>query len=176
MITNITTATNSFFTFTVPNMATSLTYRAVLKNLANPQPGIITSIATITVLVDSDNDGLPDAWESTYDFATNNVADAALDADGDAMANWQEYVAGTDPRDPTSYLRVEAMTAAGGASLTFGSVSNKTYTIQYRDALGAGPWAKLADVPARTANATETVLDANATSGRYYRLVTPRQP
>src|SRR6185436_18709031 len=104
--------TINFYTFTVPNVATSLTYSVVVKNLANNQPGIISSTATITVLLDTDNDGLPDAWEAAYGFATNNLADAALDPDGDGMSNWQEYVAGTDPTNALSYLKIDSITAA----------------------------------------------------------------
>jgi hypothetical protein len=176
VFTNVATATNSFYTFPVPNVVTSLSYRVVIKNLANPQPGIISSNATITVLLDTDGDGIPDAWEAAHGFATNNLADAMLDPDGDGMANWQEYVAGTDPTDSLSYLKIDSWTAAGGTIISFGSISNKTYTVEYTEALGSGLWSKLADVPARNTNATEAILDSGYTSGRYYRLATPRHP
>ncbi len=176
VFTNITTATNSFYAFTVPNVATSLAYRVVVKNLANNQPGIISGNATITVLLDNDSDGLPDDWETTYGFATNNLADAALDSDGDSMTNWQEYLAGTDPTNPSSYLKIDSVMFNGGASITFGIVSNKTYTVQFTDALGGSGWSALADVAARTNNFTDTVFDASYKNNRAYRLVTPRQP
>jgi hypothetical protein len=45
---------------------------------------------------DSDNDGLPDAWELLYgtlsDFDGRNG-----DADNDGISNWIEYKLGTDP-------------------------------------------------------------------------------
>jgi hypothetical protein len=174
VITNVSAATNSFFTFTAPNMATSLTYRVVVKNLANNVPGVISGTATITVLLDSDGDGLPDAWETAYGFATNQLADAALDSDGDSMTNWQEYVAGTDPTDALSYLKIDSLTAAGGAAIRFGVVSTKTYRVQFTDALGSGLWSTLADLAARTNSAVETVFDPGFISNRAYRLVTPR--
>ena len=50
---------------------------------------------------DSDNDGMPDAWE-----IENNLDplrdDADDDPDGDNFSNLQEYLADTDPRDPNS--------------------------------------------------------------------------
>lgn len=52
--------------------------------------------------VDSDSDGMPDAWESTHGFQSNNPADAALDADDDGLSNLEEFLAGTDPHDPDS--------------------------------------------------------------------------
>ena len=176
MFTNITSATNSFYTFTAPNVATSLAYRVVIKNLANNLPGILSGAATVTVLVDTDGDGLPDDWETAHGFGINNTADAALDPDGDGMANWQEYVAGTDPTNSLSYLKIDSLTAASGAAITFGGISNKTYTVQFTDALGSGSWSTLADLAARTNNSTETVFDPGFTNSRAYRLVTPRQP
>ena len=86
-------------------------------------------------------------------------------------------IAGTDPADAQSYLKIDTLNAATtGATLTFGTVSNKTYSVQYTDALGSGSWSTLADLAARTNNATETVFDPAFTPTRAYRLVTPRQP
>jgi hypothetical protein len=176
VLTNVTAATNNFYSFSVPTVSTSLTYRVVVRNLANPQPGVASSVATITVLPDTDNDGIPDAWEVAYNLGTNDVADAALDVDGDGMTNWEEYVAGTDPWDALSYLRIDGTNGGGGTLLSFGSVANKTYTVEYTEALGSGVWSKLADVPARSINGIESMIDPRSTAGRYYRLVTPRQP
>ncbi|MEO5713383.1 MAG: DUF1800 family protein [Luteolibacter sp.] len=52
--------------------------------------------------VDSDNDGMPDAWETAHTFNPNNAADALLDADSDGLTNLKEYLIGTDPRDADS--------------------------------------------------------------------------
>jgi hypothetical protein len=56
------------------------------------------------------------------------------------------------------------------------AISNKTYTVQYRNALGDSPWNWLTDVVATATNRLETIIDTGAASGRYYRLVTPLQP
>ncbi len=49
---------------------------------------------------DFDNDGMPDLWEAENDFIPTNPADRNLDADSDGLSNYEEWLAGTDPRDP----------------------------------------------------------------------------
>jgi hypothetical protein len=52
---------------------------------------------------DSDNDGLPNAWESTHGLdplSSVGVNGAAGDPDLDGSTNAAEYVAGTDPQNP----------------------------------------------------------------------------
>jgi hypothetical protein len=56
---------------------------------------------------DDDNDGMPDAWELTYNLDPLNLFDAGQDEDGDGFANLTEYTAGTEPRDPESYPAVD---------------------------------------------------------------------
>ncbi|MFT6436722.1 MAG: hypothetical protein ACJAVI_004792 [Candidatus Azotimanducaceae bacterium] len=46
---------------------------------------------------DSDNDGLPDVFETQTGLDPNNSADGALDLDGDGKTNLAEYLEGTDP-------------------------------------------------------------------------------
>lgn len=166
----------SFFTLNNVQPGQAGSYRAVVTNAATTT-GVGSSVATLTVLADTDHDGLPDAWEAAYGFGTNNPADATLDADGDTMSNWAEYIAGTNPTNALSYLKVErVMPLPTLATIEFVAISNRTYTIEYTDALGSSPWLKLNDVTARATNRVETVVDSGASAtNRLYRLVTPVQ-
>ncbi|MCA1812298.1 MAG: hypothetical protein LC623_09865 [Halobacteriales archaeon] len=51
---------------------------------------------------DSDNDGMPDAWEVAHNFNMVDPTDAALDRDGDGLTNLGEYQHATNPDDMDS--------------------------------------------------------------------------
>lgn len=51
---------------------------------------------------DSDNDGMSDIWEIQYGLNPIDANDALLDLDNDNAANLNEFLAATDPNDPTS--------------------------------------------------------------------------
>jgi hypothetical protein len=119
-------------------------------------------------------DLIPDEWESRFGLNPDSPLDALLDEDEEGFTAGDEYNAGTDPTDPDSYLKVETISKESPVQVTFQAASNKTYSIQYSEALPAANWSKLADVVAAATNRTITVQDPASASGRYYRLVTPR--
>ncbi len=49
--------------------------------------------------VDSDEGGLPDAYEDEYDLNSGDPSDDAVDSDGDGLDNREEFRRGTNPRD-----------------------------------------------------------------------------
>ena len=55
------------------------------------------------VVIDGDNDGLPDEWEKKYGLNPADPADADADADGDDFTNAEEFAAKTDPTDPKDH-------------------------------------------------------------------------
>jgi hypothetical protein len=144
-------------------------YNCVASNgmgfaLGGSQVGV-SSNAVLTVLADSDHDGIPDILEPL---------NGAADNDGDGMSNAAEYFAGTGFNDANNYLKL-AIDRTSGAVLSFLAVSNRTYTLQYTDSLQPVNWQKLVDVLGRATNRVENLADPTPGARRIYRLVTPIQ-
>lgn len=79
--------------------------------------------------VDLDGDGMSDLWEAYY-----NARDLApdQDTDGDGASNLYESRTGTDPRDPSSALRVQGpLVDSANNELTYqySSIAGKTYQL-----------------------------------------------
>ena len=127
---------------------------------------------------DADGDGLSDGWELANGLDVSDptgVNGASGDPDHDDVTNLAEFIAGTDPRDAGSYLRIDSISAHPDVTLTFLAVSNKTYTLQYRTSLSSGSWTDFTHVEAAAGNRIALVRDTSGALNRFYRLVTPRR-
>jgi hypothetical protein len=184
-ITNlVVNGTNSFLTLT--NLQATPTtnqfhFAVAVTNLAGSSS--LSSNAVITVLADSDGDGMPDEWELANNLGPTNPADASLDSDGDGAANGLEYLAGTDPLEAQSCFKVQSITLTGSpqtALVRFLALAGKTYSVLRRDSADSGAWMPLADAPATSSNRVVEVRDstpvAPGPTGTFYRLATPRLP
>ncbi len=142
-----------------------------------PTPGLPNTLGG----GDIDGDGIPDAWMTRYfGHPTGKPEDqstANQDADGDGMTNLQEYLAGTNPLDPASDLRL-TMTTDASVELSFTAAADRSYTVEYSDSLAPDNWQRLADIPALSSPPTRQVQiqDTTPNGTRYYRVRTPRLP
>jgi Bacterial TSP3 repeat len=95
----------------------------------------------LTLGVDTDGDGIPDAWEQSQLYAGGVMPgdhgwDLSLinrdgDFDGDGVSNWQEYIAGTFAADPTDYLALSITEALPHhVRLRFFGIFNKVYSLE----------------------------------------------
>ena len=95
-----------------------------------------TARVDLTLGVDSDGDGLPDAWERMLMAAMGRngaLKDVRPDADddGDGISNLKEYLAGTYAFDPADGFVVTAKGVDGGRSvLEFLALRGRTYTVE----------------------------------------------
>jgi hypothetical protein len=79
------------------------------------------------------------AWAQQYGLATDGSADFA-DSDGDGLNNWQEWIAGTDPTNSASVLKMNSPSnTVSGVAITWQSVSGKTYFLERATDLAAQP-------------------------------------
>lgn len=101
------------------------------------QPGERTRL-DLTLGVDSDRDGIPDAWERDIIDGDPNDGYKTLadvrpgdDADNDGLTNLQEYLAGTYALDELDGVAIEVVNVAGGiAQLRFLAVTGRTYRLR----------------------------------------------
>ena len=82
------------------------------------------------------------AWLASFNLPTDGSADYA-DSDGDGMNNMQEYLAGTDPTNPNSVLKITAIQCVGAdVQVFFTSVNGKYYSLARCDSMG-GTWTSI---------------------------------
>lgn len=98
------------------------------------KPGEATRL-DLTLGVDSDGDGLPDAWKWAVIEAMGGgltLADIRPDddLDGDGLTNMQEYLAGTYAFDPEDGFSLDIQGVDNGRSLLeFTAIRGRSYTI-----------------------------------------------
>ena len=87
-------------------------------------------------------------WRNAFFGSFDNPAGAdTADPDGDAVPNWMEYQAGTNPTNAASRLRLLADTAPSSPaalSLHWLSAPGKRYVIESATNLATGPWTTIA--------------------------------
>ena len=151
--------------------------RCAVTNFVSGVGGVNSITVQLTVHADFDEDGVGDPWEAQYGFSTNNAADALLDFDGDGMIHRHEYIAGTDPTDALSVLKM-AIGATNALELNFTAQSNITYTVQWQTNLAVTAWNNLTNITAQPQLRT-IQLDTSTvpfSPQRYFRVVTPLAP
>ena len=120
-----------------------------------------------------DGNGLPIAWELTYFGETGLNANS--DPTGKGMTLEQDYLAGTDPDDPNSVLKITARSFSPGgtnAMLTWNSVPSRYYYIYKTPGLSSPAWTDSGlglIAPFGGSTTTASFSDTNAPI-RFYRI------
>ncbi|MBL9170576.1 MAG: lamin tail domain-containing protein [Verrucomicrobiales bacterium] len=151
-------------------------YSVIVTNLAGASTA--SAEAVLTVLPDTDADGLPNDWETAYGFAPGGPNESLEDTDQDGMNNRSEWLAGTHPRNASSVLRLRLEPLAnGGQQLRFTAASNHSYTLRMRGDLSSASWNTISNVVAGTADRDLAMVDTYPGAlTRYYQVVTPSLP
>ncbi|HPJ57254.1 MAG TPA: hypothetical protein PLK81_06355, partial [Kiritimatiellia bacterium] len=124
----------------------------------------------IEAALDTDSDGMPDDYESTY-FGGATSGDPDADDDDDGMSNLAEYVAGTHPGQGTSVLAFDPIvtnqTATANLIFRWPSVTGRVYAI-WRATNAMGPYTQHIGGIAAQLPANSVTNAAPAGLGTYF--------
>jgi hypothetical protein len=156
-------------------------------------PGLLSSdIAGLPRPLDGDGDGqaIPDMGAYEFDprtvvpsdwFAQHNL-DASdpyvlsVNPDDDGQTSFQEWLAGTDPRDPLSFFRIEAVDAGPPVKLSYQSLLDRVYSLYAASELAGGSGGSTLWVPVPSqlnlpgSGGVDSLTDTNASPHRFYRV------
>ena len=115
-----------------------------------------------------------ESW-AAENFGDPNAPQAqpGFDADGDGMSNEKEYMAGTDPNDPDSALRVLTLSFNEDhtrATMEWKSVTDKQYVIEFAADV-TGPWTELGTPVDGSESVTSTSFDLLTEDPNYFYRV-----
>jgi subtilisin family serine protease len=165
--------------FAAMNFPSETVTQRIQRVLANVDvvPGLQGKVRTggrlnLQRMVDTDGNGLPDWWELEY-FGHLTGTDPNADPDHDGMSNLAEWLAGTNPTNSASNLRLTLSSATNATAVVLGwsSVAGKTYWLERSTNLLMGFDSTVAtNITATAPTNTQTdtaILPGNA---RFYRV------
>ncbi len=126
-------------------------------------------------LPDSDSDGLPDQWE--LQFFGNLAQGPNDDFDHDGASNLDEFLAHTDPTNPSSILKLNiAGIVNGNINLAWQTALGLQYQVQYGDNIGKVAWQNIGDSVLGSGSGAAFQAPLAGAGARLYRLVASPSP
>jgi hypothetical protein len=114
-------------------------------------------------------DGLPDDWQRFYfGSKTSDWEGPNVDSDGDGATNWEEFLAGTNPRDPNDALKTRLINSPQGRRLSWSTVAGLVY--QAQSTTDFHHWPSMGS-PRFATGAEDSMLLPASQAGAYYRVV-----
>ncbi|MAD26396.1 MAG: hypothetical protein CMO44_19730, partial [Verrucomicrobiales bacterium] len=128
------------------------------------------------IIDDTDDDGLPNLWETLYGLNPNDFSDANLDNDNDGHNNLEEFIAGTNPNDKFSILFLDFISHDKKMLLSFEAQPNRTYILWNAIDVAGKNWVEVKQFES-TSEIRKIYYDIpskhlNSSKG-YYRLTIP---
>ena len=119
------------------------------------------------------NESLGDADIAIIALAGSSGGGGPTDSDNDGQSDEAEALAGTDANDPTSVFKVTTTTRSDtGVSVSWSSVSGKSYDVEYSPSLEVDAWSVIGsvdNVTEATASFEDTDAARTANPAGFYR-------
>ncbi|MCS7090830.1 MAG: fibronectin type III domain-containing protein [Verrucomicrobiota bacterium] len=154
---------------TISNLLHSTTYSfRVAYVLTNGQRSPLSAAASNTTYGPWVYGGIPSEWMAAY-FGPDLWAwpRPQEDSDGDGATNGEEFLAGTDPRNPNSVLRVNLRHTPMGWYLEWNTQPGLVYQVQ--SAGGLTGWTNLGEP--RFARGTAESVRVEGSHSAFYRVI-----
>jgi subtilisin family serine protease len=165
--------------FAAMNFPSETVTQRIQRILANVDviPGLKSKVhnggrLNLQRMVDTDTNGLPDWWELQYFNHLTGTAPKA-DADHDGMSNLAEWLAGTNPTNASSCLRLTLLpsVSTNAVVLNWPSVAGKSYRLERATNLLTGFNSTVrTNIAATAPTNTETDTAVLPGSARFYRV------
>jgi hypothetical protein len=143
----------------------------------------ILQIDSLADGTDSDQDGIPDAWEISHAGSLSTLT-AKGDFDEDGHSDLEEYLTDTDPTDSLDHLRIVKLSLSPDHSstiLTWSTRATRQYMVDTRSSLGNTAYWKDAGLGLLTASGpslSREVPQAPGSGQQFFRIraVRPLSP
>ncbi len=124
---------------------------------------------TAATNLDSDNDGIPNYWETLYGLNPAVSNGPAADLDFDGFSDREEYIADTAANDGTVYPVITSIAGGTNRLVTFPSSAVRVYNLHATAALDTGVWTQVGGTVTGQFGWT-TMTDTNTPDWRSYRM------
>jgi len=167
----VTTAASGNVTFSAARFTNLFGAGTVIAATTTDAAGNTSEISATAPLstVNGDGDGLPDDYEIAVGLQSNPPPTPETDSDGDGIPDLEEFLAGTNPANIASVLRITTSPSVDGTVVSFPSAIGRTYYLEVADQV-IGPWLPVGSPLAGNGATLSAVELEKKESTRFYRV------